>query len=142
MFRVIFTAVLSAAGGIARCMVGIGLDDDEGAGSTVISVKITRTKSRTNPRPGSALIISNESKDSAILPKGGDFIVLAKSVPLLAETPKAKAKRVAVARPKVKSTKRWKRTVPAYAYHDLRNFNQDEGFFFGVGARVAAAYYL
>ena len=80
--------------------------------------------------PGSSLIISDESKDSAILPHGGDFIVLAKSTPLLVETPKVKAKRVAVARPKAKSTKRWKRTIPAYANHDFSNFDQPRRSFF------------
>ena len=80
--------------------------------------------------PGSSLIISDESKDLAILPHGGDFIVLAKSTPLLVEIPKVKAKRVAVARPKAKFTKRWKRTVPAYAYHDFRSFDQPRRSFF------------
>ena len=34
------------------------------------------------PTPGSSLIISDEGKDLAIIPEGGDFIVLAKSTAL------------------------------------------------------------
>ena len=126
----VFTAIFAPAEPNARWMA-ISLEGDAMAALDRIEIpENTRQSIADKLTPGSSLIISDESKDSAILPKGGDFIVLAKSVPLLAETPKVKAKRVAVARPKAKFTKRWKRMVPAYAYHDFRNFDQPRRSFF------------
>ena len=126
----VFTAIFAPGEPNARWMA-ISLEGDAMAALDRIEIpEDTRQSIADKLTPGSSLIISDESKDSAILPKGGDFIVLAKSVPLLAETPKVKAKRVAVARPKAKFTKRWKRTVPAYAYHDFRSFDQPRRSFF------------
>ena len=80
---------------------------------------------------GSSLIISDESKDSAILPEGGDYIVLAKTTPALAEVKsRPKAKRVTIGKPKARSTKKWKRNVPVYANRDFRSFNQSRRSFF------------
>jgi peptidoglycan hydrolase-like protein with peptidoglycan-binding domain len=126
----VFTALIAPSESNARWMA-ISLEGDAMAALDRIEIpEDTRQSIADKLTPGSSLIISDESKDSAILPKGGDFIVLAKSTPLVAETPKAKAKRVAVARPKVKSSKRWRRTVPAYAYHDFRNYDQPRRSFF------------
>ena len=126
----VFTAIFAPGEPNARWMA-ISLEGDAMAAVDRIEIpENTRQSIADKLTPGSSLIISDESKNSAILPKGGDFIVLAKSMPLLAETPKIKAKRVAVARPKAKFTKRWKRTVPAYAYHDFRNFDQPRRSFF------------
>ena len=126
----VFTAIFAPGEPNARWMA-ISLEGD--AMAVVDRIEIpegTRQSIADKLTPGSSLIISDESKNSAILPKGGDFIVLAKSTPLLAETPKIKAKRVAVARPKAKFSKRWKRTVPAYAYDDFRSFDQPRRSFF------------
>ena len=126
----VFTAIFAPGEPNARWMA-ISLEGD--AMAVVDRIEIpegTRQSIADKLTPGSSLIISDESKNSAILPKGGDFIVLAKSTPLLAETPKIKANRVAVARPKAKFSKRWKRTVPAYAYHDFRSFDQPRRSFF------------
>ena len=126
----VFTAIFAPGERYGQWMA-ISLEGDAMAALDRIEIpEDIRQSIADNLTPGSSLIISDESKDSAILPKGGDFIVLAKSTPLLAETPKIKAKRVAVARPKAKSTKRWKRTVPAYAYRDFRNFDQPRRSFF------------
>ena len=80
--------------------------------------------------PGSSLIISDEGKDSAIIPDGGDFIVLAKSTPALAETPKPKPKHVTIGKRKPSITRRWKRTGPAYANDYFRSFDQTKRSFF------------
>ena len=80
--------------------------------------------------PGSSLIISDEGKDSAIIPDGGDFIVLAKSTPALAETPKPKPKHVTIGKRKPSIARRWKRTGPAYANDYFRSFDQTERSFF------------
>ena len=127
----VFTALIAPGEPNARWMA-ISLEGDAMAALDRIEIpEDIRESIADKLTPGSSLIISDESKDSAILPKGGDFIVLAKSAPLLAETPKVRAKRVAVAKPKAKFTKRWKRMVPAYAYHDFRNFDQPRRSFFG-----------
>jgi peptidoglycan hydrolase-like protein with peptidoglycan-binding domain len=64
--------------------------------------------------PGSSLIIADESKDSAILPDGGDFIVLAKYTPAVAERSKAKVKHANVGKPKAR--RKSVRTNRGYAY--------------------------
>ena len=126
----VFTAIFAPGEPNARWMA-ISLEGDAMAALDRIDIpQDIRTSIADKLTPGSSLIISDESKDLAILPDGGDFIVLAKSTRLLVETPKVKAKRVAVARPKAKFTKRWKRTIPAYANHDFSNFDQPRRSFF------------
>ena len=91
----VFTAIFAPGDPNARWMA-ISLEGDD-ALSALNRIEIPddiRQSIEGKLTPGSSLIISDESKDSAILPDGGDFIVLAKSTPAVAETPKAKPKRV------------------------------------------------
>ena len=76
--------------------------------------------------PGSSLIIGDESKDSAILPDGGDFIVLAKYTPTMAERSSAKVKHAKVGKPK--ATRKWGRTNRGYAYR-FRDFDRPRRFY-------------
>lgn len=78
--------------------------------------------------PGSSLIISDESRDSAVLADGADFIVLAKNTPAVAGKPTAKIKHARVGTPKAKPTKRWERTVHDYAYNS-RGFDRPRRFY-------------
>ncbi len=124
----VFTVLFTSGDRNARWMV-MSLEGDAVAALDRVEIPDDiRARIRDELTPGSSLIISDESKDSAILPDGGDYIILAKSAPLLAEIPKSKAKRVAVSKPKAKYTKKWKRRGPAYA--DLEGFDRPKRSFF------------
>ena len=127
----VFTATFAPGERNARWMV-ISLEGDAVAALDRVEIPDDiRTSVGDKLTPGSSLIISDESKNSAILPEGGDYIVLAKSTPAVVEVKsKPKAKRVAVAKPKARSSKKWKRTIPAYAHRDFRSFDQSRRSFF------------
>ena len=127
----VFTALFDSGERNARWMA-ISLEGDD-ALSALDRIEIPediRQSIADKLTPGSSLIISDESKDSAILPNGADFIVLAKSTPALAETPKAKPKHVTIGKPKPSFTRRWNRTGPAYASDYFRSFDQPKRSFF------------
>ena len=127
----VFTALFDLGERNARWMA-ISLEGDD-ALSALDRIEIPediRQSIADKLTPGSSLIISDESKDSAILPNGADFIVLAKSTPALAETPKAKPKHVTIGKPKLSFTRRWNRTGPAYANDYFRSFDQPKRSFF------------
>ena len=129
----VFTA-LFARGDLNARWMAISLEGDD-ALSALDRIEIPndiRQSIGDKLTPGSSLIISDAGKDSAIVPDGGDFIVLAKSTPALAEAPKAKAKpkHVTIGKPKPAFTRRWNRTGPAYANDYFRSFDQTERSFF------------
>ena len=127
----VFTAIFAPGDPNARWMaISIEGDDALSALNRIEIPDDIRQSIEGKLTSGSSLIISDESKDSAILPDGGDFIVLAKSTPAVAETPKAKPKRISIGKPKSSFTRQWKRTGPAYANDYFRSFDQPKRSFF------------
>ena len=125
----IFTAIFASDDLNARWMA-ISLEGDD-ALSALDRIEIPneiRQSIEDKLTPGSSLIISDEGKDSAIIPDGGDFIVLAKSTPAVTETPKPK--HVTIGKRKPSIARRWRRTGPAYANDYFRSFYQTERSFF------------
>jgi peptidoglycan hydrolase-like protein with peptidoglycan-binding domain len=124
----VFTALFAPGDRNAQWMV-MSLEGDAVAALDRVEIPDDiRARIEDQLTPGSSLIISDESKDSAILPDGGDYIVLARSAPLLAEIPKSKARRAALGKPKAKFTKKLKRGSRAYA--DVRSFDRPKRSFF------------
>jgi hypothetical protein len=83
--------------------------------------------------PGSTLIVADESVNSAVLPKGGDYLISVKETPVVAEKPNAKrstnVKRVRANKKTQAKAKnrtpvkvlaaRKKRSSPYYYYYDV-----------------------
>jgi L,D-transpeptidase catalytic domain/Putative peptidoglycan binding domain len=127
----VFTAIF-APGDLSARWMAISLEGGD-ALSTLDRIEIPnaiRQSIEDKLTPGSSLIISDGSKDSAILPDGGDFIVLAKSTPAVAETPKPKPKHVTIGKPKPSFSRRWNQTGSAYANDYFRSFDQPKRSFF------------
>ena len=126
----VFTAIFAPGDLNARWMA-ISLEGDAMAALDRVGIPDDIRQSIADKlTPGSSLIISDESRDSAILPDGGDFILLAKSTPAVAETPKAKPKHVTIGKRKPSITRRWNRTGSAYANDYFRSFDQPKRSFF------------
>jgi hypothetical protein len=120
----VFTAMF-APGDVKAKWMAISLEGD--ALATLDRIHIPhdlREKISAKLAHGSSLIISDESKDSAILPHGGDFIVLAKHAPAVAEKPNVKVRHARVAKPRAKPVKRWQRRNRDYGYNFSRGFDQ------------------
>ena len=127
----VFTAIFASDDLNARWMA-ISLEGDD-ALSALDRIEIPndiRQSVEDKLTPGSSLIISDEGQGFGDHPDGGDFIVLAKSTPALAETPKPKPKHVTIGKRKPSIARRWRRTGPAYANDYFRSFDQTEGSFF------------
>jgi peptidoglycan hydrolase-like protein with peptidoglycan-binding domain len=126
----VFTAMF-AAGEINAKWMALSLEGDD-AVAALDRIEIpdnVRQKISEKLTPGSSLIIGDESRDSAVLPHGGDFIVMAKTTSAVAGKPKAKVKHARVGKPKAKPTKKGGRTVRGYAYNYSRDFDRPRQFY-------------
>jgi hypothetical protein len=124
-------SALFALGDTKTQWMAISLEGDD-ALAALDRIEISddvREKISEKLTPGSSLIIGDESRDSAVLPEGADFIVLAKNTPAVAEKPNAKVKHARVGKPKAKPTKKWGRTVRGYAYNYSRGFDRPRRFY-------------
>jgi hypothetical protein len=69
--------------------------------------------------PGSSLIVADKSINSAVLPKGDDFLVSAKDTQVVAQKPEAKTKHAQMAQAKSKGSNRSARTHTLTRTHTL-----------------------
>jgi lipoprotein-anchoring transpeptidase ErfK/SrfK len=122
----LFSALFASGDSTARWMA-ISLEGSATAALDRIAIPADiRERISEKLTPGSSLIVADESKDSAILPDGGDFIVFAKYAPSVAEMPSAEVKHAKVK--KAPGNRKWGRTNRGYAYR-LRDFDRPRRFY-------------
>jgi len=135
----VFTAIF-APGDTNAKWLAVSLEGDD-AMSALDRLEIPddiRERISERLTPGSSLIIGDQSLDSAILPEGADFIVLAKSTFVVASandkvqharSGRPKAKITKTGRPKAKITPRWDRSLGGYPTAAFRGFDRPRSFY-------------
>jgi lipoprotein-anchoring transpeptidase ErfK/SrfK/peptidoglycan hydrolase-like protein with peptidoglycan-binding domain len=133
----LFTAMKFAPGATKTQWMAISLEGDD-ARATLDRLEIpddARQKISERLTPGSSLIIGDKSVDSAILPDGGDFLVLLEETPMAAGKSKAKqaveAKKVTPKKAKQGGVTSAKKSRNAQGYSYERHSRPDRrGLFF------------
>jgi peptidoglycan hydrolase-like protein with peptidoglycan-binding domain len=88
----VFVAMKFAPGDTKTRWMVMTLEGDD-AGVVLDRIQIpedAREKISERLTPGSTLIVADESVNSAVLPKGGDYLISVKETPVVAEKPNAK----------------------------------------------------
>jgi hypothetical protein len=128
----VFTAMTFASGETETEWMAISLEGDDAA-KVLDRIRIpdgVRQKISERLTPGSSLIIGDRSINSAILPEGGDFLVLANETVLAEETPAVAEKpRAASPEPKHAAAKKKKPQPSAQRYSDSRSKPNRRGLF-------------
>jgi peptidoglycan hydrolase-like protein with peptidoglycan-binding domain len=116
----LFTALFDAGETKPRWMA-ISLEGDD-AMRVLDRIQIptyVRQKIAEKLTPGSSLIVADKSINSAVLPKGDDFLVSAKDTQVVAQKPEAKTKHAQMAQAKSKGSNRSARTHTLTRTHTL-----------------------
>jgi peptidoglycan hydrolase-like protein with peptidoglycan-binding domain len=132
----VFTALFAAGDTKSRWMA-ISLEGDD-ATRVLDRIQIptdVRQKIANKLAPGSSLIVADKSINSAILPEGADFLVLAKDTPTVAQKSEAKVKHARIGQTRIKRSKTLEhrntreRTARAYGYDRLPDMDRPRPFF-------------